>query len=151
LFNKGDIEYHVRPLTRSLTSKLARWFKYDYPQLSLMQWKVDDTSSLQKCFEGCYGASIDSGVLLPPNTPLKEWTRIELALGKRCCQAAEVSFPLTQTVVRNLQRLTSEIGSRRKTCYTTGIFSLPNHMSHMNPAQLRLRLAQACLPYLHTY
>jgi len=89
LFNKGEIEYHVRPLTRSLTSKLAKRFEYDYPQLSLMQWDMDNTSSLQKCFEGCYGAFIDSGILLSPESSLKEWTRAELALGERCRQAAE--------------------------------------------------------------
>jgi hypothetical protein len=94
LFNKGDIEYHVRPLTRSLTSKLAQRFAYKYPQLSLMQWRVDDALSLRKCFEGCYGAFIDSGVLLPPEISLKEWTRVELALGERCCQAVQVKLPL---------------------------------------------------------
>jgi hypothetical protein len=90
LFNKGDIEYRVRPLTRSLTSKLAKRFEHDYPQLSLVQWRVDDTLSLQKSFEGCYGAFVDSGVLLPREISLKEWTRAELALGERCRRAAEV-------------------------------------------------------------
>jgi len=89
LFNKGDIEYRVRPLTRSTTSKLAQRFVDNYPQLSLIQWNINDISSLQKCFEGCYGAFIDSGVLLPHEISLKEWTRTELALGERCCQAAE--------------------------------------------------------------
>jgi hypothetical protein len=79
-------------LTRSLTSKLAQRFSYDYPQLELVQWTVDDISSLEKCFEGCYGAFIDSGVLPPHETPVKEWTRIELALGEKCLQAAEVSL-----------------------------------------------------------
>ena len=90
-FNKGDVEYRVRPLTRSLTSKLARRFAYDYPHLSLLQWKVEDILSLQQCFEGCYGAFIDSGVLLPSEVSLKEWTRAELALGERCRRAAEVN------------------------------------------------------------
>jgi len=97
MFNKGDVEYHVRPLTRSLTSKLAKRFAYDYPQLSLLRWKVEDTLSLQKCFEGCYGAFIDSGVLLPPEVSLKDWTRAELALGERCRQAAEVNPILIDT------------------------------------------------------
>ncbi|CZR69433.1 uncharacterized protein PAC_19333 [Phialocephala subalpina] len=89
LFNKGDIEYQVRPLTSSLTSKLAQRFSYDYPQLTLMQWDMNNTSSLQKCFEGCHGAFIDSGILLSPESSLKEWTRAELALGDLCRQAAE--------------------------------------------------------------
>ncbi|KAH6664298.1 hypothetical protein B0J14DRAFT_493950, partial [Halenospora varia] len=89
LFTIGNIQYHVRPLTRSLTSKLAWRFAHDYPQLSLMQWKVDDMSSLQKCYEGCYGAFVDSSIFFEPEIGLKEWTREELALGDRCRQAAE--------------------------------------------------------------
>ncbi|KAE8443294.1 hypothetical protein EG329_002010 [Mollisiaceae sp. DMI_Dod_QoI] len=89
LFTIGDIEYRVRPLTRSLTSKLAQRFAYDYPQLSLVQYKGDDISSLQKCFEGCYGAFVDSGILLHPETDVKEWTHMELAHGDRIRQAAE--------------------------------------------------------------
>lgn len=37
LFTKGSIEYTVRPMTRSLKSKLAQRFAFDYPQLSLVQ------------------------------------------------------------------------------------------------------------------
>ena len=91
----GDIEYHVRPLTRSLTSELAQRFERDYPQLSLMQWRVGDISSLEKCFEECYGVYIDSGILRSPETLLKEWTRIELALGEQYYQAIEVNLPFT--------------------------------------------------------
>lgn len=90
-FTKGSIEYKVRPMTRSLTSKLAQRFEHDYPQLSLVEWQLDNTESLQKCFQGCYGAFIDSGVLLAPDTTAREWTRAELALGERCIKAAEVS------------------------------------------------------------
>ncbi len=103
LFTIGDIEYRVRPLTRSLTSKLAQRFAYDYPQLSLVQWKWDDISSLQKCFEGCYGAFVDSGVLLQSETDVKEWTRTELAHGDRIRQAAEVC-PLMSQANRALKR-----------------------------------------------
>lgn len=88
---KGAIKYHVRPLTRFLTSKHAQEFAHDYPQLSLMQWNADDTSTLLQCFAGCYGAFIDFGVLALPKSSLKEWTRKELALGERCRQAAEVN------------------------------------------------------------
>ncbi|KAH7319292.1 hypothetical protein BKA65DRAFT_541414 [Rhexocercosporidium sp. MPI-PUGE-AT-0058] len=91
LFTKGDIEYHVRPLTRSLTSALAQRFTRDYPQLTLEQWKVGDVSSLQKCFEGCYGAFVDSGILLSSETAPEEWREAELALGRQICEAAEKS------------------------------------------------------------
>lgn len=90
MFTKGDIEYHVRPLTRSLTSKIAQRFEYDYPQLTLVQWKESDVDSLQKCFERCYGAFVNTGVLFPYEASVKDWTRAELALGDRVRQAAEV-------------------------------------------------------------
>lgn len=92
LFTKGDIEYQVRPLTRSLRSKLAQRFSYDYPQLELMRWDAEDPSSLEKCFDGCYGAFVDSGILLSGDASMKEWTRAELKQGEQFQEAAEVSF-----------------------------------------------------------
>ncbi|KAH9206320.1 hypothetical protein DL95DRAFT_469720 [Leptodontidium sp. 2 PMI_412] len=82
-FTKEDIEYRIRQLTRSRTSKLAQCFNYDWPQLSLVQWTVDDVSSLEKCFEDATAPS-STRVFSPTHeTPVKEWTRTELALGER--------------------------------------------------------------------
>ncbi|KAH7381783.1 hypothetical protein BKA64DRAFT_213355 [Cadophora sp. MPI-SDFR-AT-0126] len=88
-FNKGDIEYQVRPLTRSLTSKLARNFERDYPLLTLTKWDPNDRESLQKCFEGCYGAFVDSGFLYEPGMELDGWLSAELQLGDFIREAAE--------------------------------------------------------------
>jgi hypothetical protein len=60
-----------------------------------MQWEVGNTPSLQKCFEGCYGVFIDSGILLPPEATIKTWTQEELVLGEQCRVAAEVSLVYT--------------------------------------------------------
>ena len=65
-------------------------FLHDYPQLELVQWKIGDVSSLQKSFEGCYGAFVDSGILLSPETQMDEWKEAEVKLGKQICEAAEV-------------------------------------------------------------
>lgn len=59
----------------------------EYPQQHLEQWQLEDTESLRKCFEGCYGAFIDSELSQPPNSCT---TRAEIALGERCIRAAEV-------------------------------------------------------------
>jgi hypothetical protein len=55
-----------------------------------MEWELEDVESLRQCFEGCYGAFIDSGIFLPPASALEDWTRVELELGERCIRAAEV-------------------------------------------------------------
>lgn len=90
-FTKGPIQYKVRPMTRSWTSKLAQAFIYDYPQLSLVKWQQDDADSIQRCFEGCYGAFITSGSHLSPEITLEKATRAEIALAERCIVAAKVS------------------------------------------------------------
>lgn len=95
LFAEGPIKYVVRPMTRSVTHKLARRFSSDYPQLSLVKWQLENTESLRQCFEGCYGAFIDTGVFLPSESSLDEWTKAELALGDRCLVAAEVQSTVT--------------------------------------------------------
>lgn len=82
-------------MTRSLTHKLARRFSSDYPQLSLVKWQLENTESLRQCFQGCYGVFIDSGVFLPPESSLDEWSEAELALGDRCLVAAEVQPTFT--------------------------------------------------------
>ncbi|KAG4413153.1 hypothetical protein IFR04_013692, partial [Cadophora malorum] len=88
-FNKGNIEYQVRPLTRSCTSKLAQNFERDYPSLKLTKWDPLDRSTLEKCFEGCYGAFVDSGILYEPGMELDDWLSAELQLGDLIRQAAE--------------------------------------------------------------
>jgi hypothetical protein len=45
----------------------------------------------KKYFEGCYGVFIILGSISKSSMPLKEWTRAEIDLGKRCLEAAEVS------------------------------------------------------------
>ena len=89
-FNKGDIEYEVRPLTRSLTSRLAVNFERDYPLLKLTKWDPNDRTSLQTCFEGCYGAFVDSGILYEPGMELDDWLSAELELGDIIREAIEV-------------------------------------------------------------
>jgi hypothetical protein len=81
-------------MTRSLTSKLAEVFHRDYPQLSLVRWRQEDTESLRECFEGCYGVFISLGFVPAAKEPLEEWTRAEIALGERCIEAARVSHLL---------------------------------------------------------
>lgn len=95
LYTKGGIHYEVRPLTRSLKTKAAQAFARDYPELSLVQWGQDDTEYLRKCFEGCYGVFIILGFISKSKMSLRDWTRAEIDLGKRCLEAADVSyFPL---------------------------------------------------------
>jgi hypothetical protein len=95
LFTKDsmDIKYDVRPMTRSLTSKIAQDFKLDFRRLSLVQWHEDDTNSIRRCFDGCYGAFISTGLSPSPEASIQELTRDEIALGKRCLEAAKVSLP----------------------------------------------------------
>jgi len=88
---KHSIQYAIRPMTRSLTSKLARAFQRDFPQLSLVQWREDNTDSITECFDGCYGAVITSGMFPVPEASMLELTRGEIALGKRCLEAAKAA------------------------------------------------------------
>ena len=91
LFSMGPVEYDIRPITRSVTSKLAKDITRDYPQLSLVQWQEGDTESIRQCFEGCYGAFITIGVSPLPGLSLKELSRAEIDLGTRCLEAAKVN------------------------------------------------------------
>ncbi|TVY22073.1 NmrA-like family domain-containing protein, partial [Lachnellula hyalina] len=86
-----QIQYAIRPMTRSLTSKLAREFELDFPHLSLVQWRQDDTDSITECFDGYYGAFIDTGMFHVPEASMLELTRGEIALGKRCLEAANTA------------------------------------------------------------
>jgi len=91
LFSIGSVQYKVRPLTRSVTSKAAQDFSRDYPQLSLVEWHPDDTESLKRGFEGCYGAFITTSPSLSPGTSIQDRSRSEIELGKRCLEAAEAA------------------------------------------------------------
>jgi len=82
-------------MTHSLTSKLAREFELDFLHLSLVQWRQDDTDSITECFDGCYGAFIDTGMFHVPEASMLELTRGEIALGKRCLEAAKVELSFT--------------------------------------------------------
>ncbi|TVY35738.1 NmrA-like family domain-containing protein, partial [Lachnellula occidentalis] len=86
-----EIQYAIRPMTRSLTSKLAREFELDFPHLPLVLWREDDTDSITECFDGCYGAFIDTGMFPVPKASMLELTRGEIALGKRCLEAAKAA------------------------------------------------------------
>jgi len=78
-------------MTRSLTSKMSKEFERDFPQLSLVQWKEDDIDSIRKCFEGCYGAFINTGMFPSTETSIMNLTRGEIDLGKQCLEAAEAT------------------------------------------------------------
>jgi len=78
-------------LTRSLKTKAAQTFARDYPELSLVQWRQDDTASIRKCFEGCYGVFIILGFISEAKISMREWTRAEIDLGKRCLEAADAA------------------------------------------------------------
>jgi len=92
-YTKGSIHYEVRPMSRSLSSELAKSFSLDYPELSLVQWKQDDCESLRECFEGCYGVFFLPGFVSLSKEQLKagDWTRAELELGDRCIKAAQAA------------------------------------------------------------
>jgi NmrA-like family len=91
LFSMGPVQFDVRPMSRSLTSKLAQRFTQDFPQLSLVKWQEEDTESLRQCFEGCYGAFIITNPLIRTDLALRELTRTEIELGRRCLEAAKVN------------------------------------------------------------
>ena len=99
---KHPVQYEIRPMTRSLTSKLAKEFERDFPQLLLVQWREDDTESIKKCFDGCYGAFINTGMFAVPEASILELTRGEIALGKRCLEAAKVSVQPSQSLTRKV-------------------------------------------------
>jgi hypothetical protein len=95
LFCMGPVHYDVRPMSRSLTSKLAQRFTRDFPQLSLVKWQEEDTESLRQCFEGCYGAFIITNPLIRTDLALRELTRTEIELGRSCLEAANVNYRLS--------------------------------------------------------
>jgi hypothetical protein len=112
LFTKDSMqnEYDVRPMTRSLTSKLAQDFKLDFPQLSLVQWREHDADSIRQCFDGCYGAFISTVPSPSPEASIQELTRAEISLGERCLEAAKVRLPLPAFL--EIKRLIITIGSQ---------------------------------------
>lgn len=91
LYTGGSIHYEVRPMTRSLSSKLAQAFSRDYPQLDLLQWRQQELESLRECFEGCYGVFIIPGFISASEMTLKDWSRAELDLGNRLLAAAKAA------------------------------------------------------------
>jgi len=78
-------------MTRSLTSKLAQAFTRDFPNLDLVLWHEHDSHSLQRCFEGCYGIFITSGLLTSPTIESTDLVGNEIALGKKFIEAAETA------------------------------------------------------------
>ena len=84
------MQYDIRPMTRSLNSEVSREFTRDYPQLSLVKWQEEDVETLRRCFEGCYGAFITTSAPSEGQS-VKEQSRAEIELGKRCLTAAKVN------------------------------------------------------------
>ena len=119
--SQSSVQYDVRAMTRCHSSTLAREFKRDYPQLSLIQWHEEDTESIRCCFDGCYGVFINTGVSPSPKATIQELTRTEIALGKRCLEAAEVSLHFDRFLRR---RLIAIIGSQSIP------YDLPNFRFH---------------------
>lgn len=88
---KQSVKYDIRPMTRSIKSNMVREFERDFPELSLVVWNESDTDSIKRCFEGCYGAFINTGMFTSKKASMQDLTRGEIELGDRCIEAAKVS------------------------------------------------------------